>query len=156
MIDSAYHGVRGILSTYLVKGERAMVIDPGPTASIPGVVEGLEQLGVEGEALAYVAPTHIHLDHAGGAWRLLELFRDARLYVHPRGARHMIDPSRLEAAARRLFGDRVDGYGEVRGVPAERVLESEDGEVLDLGGVTVRVVWTPGHASHHQSYYIPE
>jgi len=154
MIDAEYHGVSGVLSTYLVEGEQAMVIDPGPSASIPSVIEGLKQLGVEKGSLSYAAPTHIHLDHAGGSWRLLELFPEARLYVHPRGAQHMIDPSRLEVAARRLFGDRVDGYGEIRGVLADRVVESKDGEMLDLGGVTVQVVWTPGHASHHQSFFI--
>jgi len=156
MIDAEYHGVRGVLGTYVVKGEKVMVIDPGPTASIPGVLEGLRRLGVDEDSLVYVAPTHIHLDHAGGSWRLLELFPTAKLYVHPRGAPHMVDPTRLEAASRRLFGDRVDGYGEVRGVPPDRVVESRDGEVLDLGGVAVQVIWTPGHASHHQSYFVPE
>jgi len=156
MIDAMYQGVRGVLSTYVVKGDRVLVIDPGPSASIPGVVESLEQLGVDGNSVAYLAPTHIHLDHAGGSWRMLELFPEAKLYVHPRGAQHMIDPSRLEKAARQLFGAGVDGYGEIKGIPADRVVESRDGEVLDLGVVMVQVFWTPGHASHHQSYYMPE
>ena len=156
MIDAEYQGVRGVLGTYVVRGERTAVIDPGPMASIPGIIEGLRRLGVERGSLAYVAPTHIHLDHAGGSWRLLELFPEARLYVHPRGAPHMVEPSRLEAAARQLLGDMVDSYGEIKGVPAGRVMESRDGEVLDLGGVTVQAVWTPGHSSHHQSYLVPE
>ena len=156
MIDAIYHGVRGVLSTYVVKGDQAAVVDPGPTASIPSVMKGLNELDIYGDTLAYLALTHIHLDHACGSWRLLKLFPEAKLYVHPRGSQHMIDPSRLEAAARRLFGDRVEGYGEINGVPANRVTESKDGDVLDLGGATVQVVWTPGHASHHQSYYVPE
>jgi len=156
MIDAVYHGVSGVLSTYVVKGDRAAVIDSGPSVSIPSVVKGLKQLDVDVDDLAYLAPTHIHLDHAGGSWRLLELFPEAKLYVHPRGARHMIDPSQLEAATRQLFGDRVDGYGEIKGVPPDRVVESMDCDVLDLGGSTVQVIWTPGHSSHHQSYYMPE
>jgi len=156
MIDGDYHGVHGVLGTYLVRGDQTVVIDPGPTVSIPSVVEELKRLSGDPTSLVYVAPTHIHLDHAGGSWRLLELYPDSMLYVHPRGARHMVDPSRLEAAARRLFGERVDDYGEVKGVPADRVMESKDGDVLDLGGATVQVIWTPGHASHHQSYFVPE
>ena len=157
MIDAGYHGRRGVLGTYVVKGEEVAVVDPGPTVSIDGVVKGLRDLGIDLDDVRYVAPTHIHLDHAGGSWRLLELCPGARLYVHPRGAPHMVDPSRLEAAARRLFGEHVDDYGEIRGVTEERVTVSVDGEELDLGGgLRIRVVWTPGHASHHQSYYIPD
>lgn len=156
MIDAIYHGVSGVLSTYVVKGERAVIIDPGPTASNPAVIEGLNHLDLGAEAVAYIAPTHIHLDHAGGSWKLLEQFPKAEFYIHPRGSMHMVDPSQLEAAARNLFGDRVEGYGEIQGVPANRLTESRDGDVLDLGEVSVQVVWTPGHASHHQSYYVPE
>ena len=133
-----------------------MVVDPGPTVCIPGVIRELEELDVGPGSLRYVTPTHIHLDHAGGSWRLLERHPSARLYVHPRGSRHMVNPSRLEAAARGLFGEAIDRYGEVRGVPRGRVVESVDGEELDLGGATVRVLWTPGHSTHHQSFFVPE
>ena len=156
MIDAVYHGVSSVLGTYVVKGKRAVVIDPGPTASNPAITEGLKQLGLNTGNVVYIAPTHIHLDHAGGSWRLLDLFPEAELYVHPRGSNHMVDPSKLEAAARNLFGDRVEGYGEIRGVQPSRLRESRDGDVLDLGDISVQVIWTPGHASHHQSYYVSE
>ena len=156
MIDAEYHGRNGVLGTYVVKGDRSMVIDPGPTASIPGVVEGLEELGIRHGDLAYVAATHIHLDHTGGAWKLLELFPEARLHVHPRGSQHIADPRQLESAARQFFGDRVDDYGEIRGVPPNKITESSDGEWIDLGGARVRVIWTPGHSTHHQSYCLTE
>ena len=74
IIDAEFQGSRGFLSTYVLMGDRAMVIDPGSTATITEVIEGLERLGVDGKTLAYIAPTHIHLDHAGGSWRLLEQF----------------------------------------------------------------------------------
>jgi len=154
MIDAGYHGRRGVLSTYVVKGEKTAMIDPGPTASIKGILNGLEQLNVDPEEVEYVAPTHIHLDHAGGSWKLLEHCPKAQLYVHPRGASHMVDPSRLVESARGLFGDRVNDYGEMRGIPEERIVNSADGEGLDLGGVKLITVWTSGHASHHQSYYL--
>jgi hydroxyacylglutathione hydrolase len=155
MIDADYHGRRGVLSTYVVKGEEVAVVDPGPTASVEGVLRGLEELNIDLEEVRYIAPTHIHLDHAGGSWKLLEHCLKARLYVHPRGAPHMVDPSKLVESARGLFGDRVDDYGEVRSVSSDRIVSSADGEDLDLGGTKLITVWTPGHASHHQSYYVP-
>ena len=156
MIDAGYHGRRSVLSTYVVKGEKIAIVDLGPTASIEGVIRGLEELNIDLEEVGYIAPTHIHLDHAGGSWMLLERCSNAKLYVHPRGAPHMVDPSRLVESARGLFGDRVDNYGEVRGIPEDRIVNSADGEGLDLGGAKLITVWTPGHASHHQSYYVPE
>jgi glyoxylase-like metal-dependent hydrolase (beta-lactamase superfamily II) len=156
VIDAPFLGEQGVLGTYVVKGEFYMIVDPGPTVSIPYIIQELDELGVKTESLKYVASTHIHLDHAGGSWKLLDVYPKARLLVHPRGSKHMVDPTKLEAAARSLFGDRVSSYGEVRGVSAERVVESREGEELDLGGVTVRVIWTPGHASHHQSFFVPE
>lgn len=156
LIDAEYHGRHGVLGTYLVKGEVSMVIDTGPTASIPGVLQDLQRIGVGRDELILVGATHIHLDHSGGSWRVLKLYPNSQLHVHPRGAPHMVDPSKLEAAARRFFGDGVDEYGEIRGVDEERISPSSDGEELDLDGTTVKVVWTPGHASHHQCYYVPE
>jgi len=156
LIDAPYHGRSGVLGTYLVKGERSMVVDPGPTVSIPYVTQELEDKGVSSNRLGFVAPTHIHLDHAGGSWKLMEVYPMTNLLVHPRGASHMVDPGKLEAGARQLFGDAVSGYGKIRGVPAERVIESQDDQEIDLGGVTVKVIWTPGHASHHQCYFVPE
>lgn len=133
-----------------------MVIDPGPTASIPDVLRALQEMGVGRDDLTLVGATHIHLDHSGGSWRLLELYPNSQLHVHPRGVPHMIDPSKLEAAARQFFGDGVDEYGEIRGVDEGRIRPSIDGEELELGGTLVKVIWTPGHASHHQCYYVPE
>lgn len=132
MIDAPFHGVKGVLSTYFVKGKSSIIIDPGSSASIPGTLNGINMLGVDPASIKYVAPTHIHLDHSGGSWRLLELFQNVRLFVHPRGAWHMVYPGRLEAAARRLFGGRVDSYGEIRGVPMDRVVESRSDQLLDL------------------------
>ena len=156
LIDAPYRGESGVLGTYLVKGKHSMVIDPGPMVSIPCVIQELDKNGIPPGLLKCVAPTHIHLDHAGGSWKLLKKYPEAKLLVHPRGARHMIDPTRLEAGARQLFGDQISNYGEIKGVPTEIVVESQDGRVIDLGGVTVRVTWTPGHASHHQCYHVPE
>ena len=156
LIDAPFKGRSGVLGTYLIRGERSVIVDPGPTVSISSVEESLRKLGVSREDLLYIAPTHIHLDHSGGSWRLMQTYPNTRLLVHPRGSPHMEDPRRLEAGARGLFGDAVSDYGEVRGVPRRMVDESKDGEEVDLGGGTVRVIWTPGHSSHHQCLHVPE
>ena len=151
MIDSPYHGRRGVLGTYLIRGEKSAVIDPGPTPIVQGVIEALEATGVT--HLDYILLTHIHLDHAAGCWKMLEAYPDATIHCHPRGAGHLIDPTRLLAAAGEIYGDALKEFGEVRGVPAESVSESTDGETLDLGGISLETIWTPGHSSHSQSYF---
>jgi len=156
IIDAPYQGRSGVLGTYLIRGENSVLVDSGPTVMIPHVQSSLLTLGVQDEDLRFILPTHIHLDHAAGSWKLLQAYPDARLLVHPRGSAHMVDPRRLEAGARGLFGDAVSSYGEIRGVPEEKVTESKDGEEIDLNGVTVKVIWTPGHSSHHQCLYVPE
>ena len=151
LIDSPYHGRRGVLGTYLIRGEKSAVIDPGPAPLVPGVIEALEATGVT--HLDYILLTHIHLDHAAGCWKLLEAYPEAIIHCHPRGAAHVIDPTRLLAAAEEIYGDALKEFGEVRGVLAERVVESTDGETLDLGGISLETIWTPGHSSHSQSYF---
>jgi glyoxylase-like metal-dependent hydrolase (beta-lactamase superfamily II) len=154
MIDSPYHGRTGVLSTYVIRGERSAIIDPGPAPQIPGVLEALQALGVT--RLEYILLTHIHLDHAAGCWKMLEAYPDATIHCHPRGAGHVVDPSKLLDAAREAFGESIVEYGEVRGVPRNRVVESADGEVLDLGGICLETIWSPGHSSHSQSYNEPD
>ena len=153
MIDSPYHGRRGMLGTYLIRGEKSAVIDPGSAPLVPGVIEALEAVGLT--HIDYILLTHIHIDHAGGCWKMLEAYPDATIHCHPRGAGHVIDPPSLLAAAGEIYGEALIEFGEVRGVPAERVVESTDGETLDLGGVLLETIWTPGHSSHSQSYFEP-
>ena len=87
---------------------------------------------------------------------MVEAYPNSFVYCHPRGAAHMIDPSLLKEGAQRLFGDRILEYGTISGVPRDRVMESADGEVIDLGGIVLQVLWTPGHSSHSQSYWEPD
>ncbi|RLI18980.1 hypothetical protein DRO49_01450, partial [Candidatus Bathyarchaeota archaeon] len=153
MVDAMLLGRPKALSTYIILGDdETLIIDPGPPSSSETILKAIGELGVNS---AIIAPTHIHIDHAGGSWRLMEELEDAKLYVHPRGAPHMVDPSRLIEASKRLLGKKlIELYGEVRGIEAERVVESRDGEELKLGDLRVKTIWTPGHASHHQCYYI--
>jgi len=154
VIDAPLSGAERVLATYLIEGEKTAVIDPGPTNQALGVLDALQTHGVN--ELDAVLLSHIHLDHGGGSWKMAEAFQNSFVYCHPRGAAHMVDPSKLKSRAERLFGDRVLEYGTITGVPSDRMRESTDGEVIDLGGILLQVLWTPGHSSHSQSYWEPD
>ncbi|HUV34946.1 MAG TPA: MBL fold metallo-hydrolase [Candidatus Desulfaltia sp.] len=154
IIDAPYHGRRGVLGTYLVRGEESAVIDPGPASQTGGVLEALRTLGAS--TVNVVCLTHIHLDHAAGSWMILDQNPEALAHCHPRGVQHMVDPGKIKAAAEEIFKEGIKDYGEIKGVDPDRVKASTDGESLDLGGVELRVIWTPGHTTHSQSYYEPD
>jgi len=154
MIDAPINGRTGTLGTYLVSGTKNAVIDPGPTSQTKGVMDELRKLGVAN--LNWVLATHIHLDHAGGSWLLLNEHPESVLHCHPKGAAHMVDPSKVREGAERLFGERIKEYGTIKGVPESRVQSSRDHEIIDLDGVCLKVYWTPGHSSHSQCYFEPD
>jgi glyoxylase-like metal-dependent hydrolase (beta-lactamase superfamily II) len=126
-------------------------VDVGTAYSVPALLHALDARGVAREAVEYVILTHVHLDHAGGAGQLMEALPAARLVVHPRGARHMVDPSRLWAGASEVYGEEAmrRSYGSLVPVPAARVVEAPDGFALELGGRPLVFLDTPGHARHH-------
>lgn len=141
-----------LAACYLVRErDRFAFIDAGTTLSLPRLLGVLGELGGKPEDVDFVIPTHVHLDHAGGAGALMGSCPNARMIVHPKGAAHMIDPSKLIAGAKAVYGD--DGfardYGDLHPVPKERVLAAADGETIDLAGRTLTFVHTPGHANHH-------
>ena len=118
---------------------------------MPRILGALETLGIAREAVDYVILTHVHLDHAGGAGLLMRELPHARLVVHPRGARHMIDPAKLTTATYAVYGEAKARamYGDILPVPAERVIEAPDGLTLSLAGRELLILDTPGHARHH-------
>ena len=125
-----------------------VLVDPGPTSCVENVLAALD--GWVPEALLL---THIHLDHAGASGTLARLWPDVQVYVHERGARHMLDPERLLASATRLYGDEMDRlWGAFEPVPADRLHSLQGGERLEIGGGAFEVAYTPGHAWHHVSY----
>jgi len=137
---------------YLLETDNAVaLIEVGNNASADRILKVLESRGRRREEISHVIVTHVHLDHAGGAGELMERLPGASLVVHPRGARHLIDPSRLEASARAVYGDaEYDAmYGHLKPVPEDRVLVMEDGDSLTVGGRRLHVIDTPGHAKHH-------
>ena len=135
---------------YFLAASRPAVVDTGAARSVRIWLEALAELGVPPSDIAYVIVTHIHLDHAGGAGVLLPHLPAAQVVVHRHGARHLSDPSRLVAGARRVFGDKLDTYfGLPEPVPEARLLVPEPGADLDLGGGhRLRFFDAPGHARH--------
>ena len=139
----------------LVENGHAAFIDCGTNHAVPRLLAALEQLGLGPDAVDWVIPTHVHLDHAGGAGLLMQSLPAARLLVHPRGVRHMVDPSALYEGALAVYGEQEmqRSYGRLVGVPAERVMASEDGMKIVVGGPgsarELLLLDTPGHARHH-------
>lgn len=149
--DAGY--VRPILAAIhlIVDNGRAALVDTGSNDSLPHVRAALDKAGVSPCAVDYVILTHIHLDHAGGAGTLMREFPNAKLVVHPRGSRHMAEPSKLVAGVTAVYGaeyvEKV--YGDILPIPAERIVDAHEGLTLQLGSRTLRMLDTPGHAKHH-------
>jgi len=150
-IDTGYQRPHFDAAYLMVERGRAAFIDTGTAHSVPRLLAALEAAGVARDAVDWVIPTHVHLDHAGGSGALMAALPHARLVVHPLGARHLIDPAKLIAGATAVYGaDEVQrSIGTVLPVSAERVLESADGMEIDLAGRPLRLLDTPGHARHH-------
>jgi glyoxylase-like metal-dependent hydrolase (beta-lactamase superfamily II) len=150
-IDARY--IRhGVACCYLmVEGGEVAIVETGTAHTADGISEALESLGLSADAIRYIIPTHVHLDHAGGAGVLMQRYPAAQLVIHPRGARHMIDPTQLIAGSKAVYGEKkfAQFYGELIPVPKDRVLIVEDGEKLNLNGRVLEFRHTPGHAEHH-------
>jgi glyoxylase-like metal-dependent hydrolase (beta-lactamase superfamily II) len=138
-------------SCYLIMAEKAALIETGPTPGTIHIKDALKNLGIPPEKIDYIIVTHIHLDHAGGAGTIARDLPQAKVYVHPRGARHLVDPARLAAGARTIYGDTFERlFGEILPIPGDRVNTPADGETLDLGGGRLLTFYhAAGHARHH-------
>lgn len=148
----------GFDAAYLVvTGGRGAFIDCGTHHSVPRMLAALGNAGLAPADVDWLILTHVHLDHAGGAGELIAHLPNAKLVVHPRGARHMIDPAALWAGASAVYGEAVmeRDYGRLRPVPAERVVAAADGHVVDLAGRALHCLDTPGHARHHIAIHDP-
>lgn len=150
-IDTGFERPLFDASHLLVERGRAAFVDVGTNFSVPGILAVLAHKGLAPEAVDWVVLTHVHLDHAGGAGEMMRQLPNARLVVHPRGARHMIDPAALMAGASQVYGEDVvrQTYGELLPVPRERVVEAPEGFAFELAGRPLRCIDTPGHARHH-------
>jgi len=157
LIDLKTAGYESFIAAYVLKEDKVAVVETGPTSSIPNLLAGLQEIGVQNEAVNYVMVSHIHMDHAGGAGTLLQKLPNAKLLLHKRGASHMVNPEKLWVYSRMALHEIVDLYGSIQPVPENRIIIPEDGMVINLGEhVKLQVIETLGHASHHQSFYEKE
>ncbi|HEV7913735.1 MAG TPA: MBL fold metallo-hydrolase [Albitalea sp.] len=151
VIDTGFHRPRFDASYLVVEHGRAAFVDTGTNHALPRLLAALAAAGLQPEQVDWVIATHVHLDHAGGAGLLMQQLPNARLVVHPRGERHLVDPTRLMAGARAVYGDEevARSYGEVVGIAPQRVMTTHDGMTLALAGRPLLFIDTPGHARHH-------
>ncbi|WP_290596627.1 MULTISPECIES: MBL fold metallo-hydrolase [unclassified Archaeoglobus] len=144
-------GFRKFISSWVIKdGNSGVLVDVGPSSTIPKLIESLKYLEIE--HLKYILLTHIHLDHAGGIADILKKFPEAKVVVHERGSRHLVNPSRLWEASKVALGEIAEFYGEPEGIKEEGIYVNG----LEFAGRKIEVVETPGHAAHHQSYIFGE
>jgi glyoxylase-like metal-dependent hydrolase (beta-lactamase superfamily II) len=153
VLDTQQLGMRGIIAaTALETAEGVALFDTGAESTFANIEAELQRIGARAEDVRHVFLSHIHFDHAGAAWRLAEL--GATVYVHPRGAAHLLDPTKLIDSATRIFGAEMERlWGRVAAVPRERLRVLEDRAVVRLGDLEVAAIATPGHASHHHVYH---
>lgn len=150
-IDTGFQRPRFDAAYLMVQDGRAAFIDTGTNFAVPRLLAMLEVLRMPRDAVDHVIPTHVHLDHAGGVGALMQALPAATAWVHPRGARHLVDPGALYQGALAVYGQaEMDrSYGRLVPVPADRVRTTADGGVIELAGRPIAVADTPGHARHH-------
>ena len=143
-----------MIATYLLAGDDQLtLIETGPSSCLANLRNGMQQIGFEFSDLTTILVTHIHLDHSGAAGPITRENPNAVVRVHPLGAPHLIDPSKLVASATRIYGDQMEPlWGEFCPIPEERVQSLLDGEVLKVSGRRMLAAFTPGHAQHHVAY----
>ncbi|MDG6957233.1 MAG: MBL fold metallo-hydrolase [Nitrososphaerota archaeon] len=156
LLDTYALGIPGTVGAYLLKGPKPALIDCGYATSHESVLKGLAEVGVMPSDVRYVIPTHVHLDHAGAAGRLLREMPNAEVIAHERGVPHLVDPAKLIESSTRVFGESIMAlYGRPDPVPAERVRGVGEEEHLDLGaGLSVTIIHAPGHAPHQVSVLV--
>jgi len=155
-IDTEYADLKQVASAYLIEEEgHGIVVETNTTHAIPKILSVMDNQNVSPSNLDYIIVTHVHLDHAGGAWALLESCPNAVLLAHPKTAKHLIDPSLLIKSATAVYGKEnfQKLYGEIKPIPKERVRVMDDGEFLDWKGHSFEFIYTKGHANHHFCIY---
>lgn len=131
------------------------LIDCGPETVFDSVVTAIQNLGFRPEQVRHLLLTHVHLDHAGGAWKWADEF-GTTIYCHPKGLPHLVDPAALMASATRIYGARMETlWGKVDAIPEALLIPVDDNAELRLGNRTFHVLYTPGHAEHHNAYWLP-
>ena len=155
-LDLKFQGMPQAIAVYLIRhADGAVLVECGPGSTIDALQAGLSANGLTSRDVTHVLLTHIHLDHSGSAgWLAMQ---GAKIYVHPVGAPHLLNPEKLLRSARRIYGDEMDAlWGEIIPVPASGLVSPLDGEEIRIGGLRFTPIDTPGHAEHHYSYVLED
>lgn len=153
MVELETGGLANLICSYVIKGKKPLLVEAGPTSSVPNLILGLKELQIKPEEVEYVAITHVHLDHGGGAGTLLKYLPNAKVLVHPRGMPYLVDPERLWPSSQAVLGFISKVFGKPEPVPKERIVPVTEG-TFDLGfGGRLTVLETLGHASHNLSFH---
>lgn len=154
-IDLGFLGRSNVIAAAIVQGPGGVaIVDPGPTSCLATLEQGLQTHGLRWDDVRHVMLTHIHLDHAGATGTIVRAHPHITVLVHERGAKHMVDPTKLLDSATRLYGADMDRlWGEFAAVPPANIVSLSGGEKIEAGGRAFDVAYTPGHASHHVSYF---
>lgn len=154
ILDLNFQGVPETIAAFLMETSEGLVLfESGPHSSISNLERALEARNYKLSDVKHLFLTHIHFDHAGGAWALAQ--NGTHVYVHPRGYKHLLDPERLYSSAKRIYGDAMDMlWGRMEAIPASLLHEVKDREVFNIGEYEIEALHTPGHASHHIAWKI--
>jgi glyoxylase-like metal-dependent hydrolase (beta-lactamase superfamily II) len=153
LIDLETGGFKKLIASYVLKGTKTIIVETGPSSSVSNLLSGLKELNVKVDDVAYVALSHVHLDHGGGVGTLLKFLPNAKVIVHSRGAPHLIDPEKLWLHSQKVLGHVAEIYGAPEPVPVDKIIVATEDMVFDVGNnVGLRVVETLGHAAHNLSY----
>lgn len=153
IVDLETGGLKNVICSYIIKSAEPFLMESGPTNSVPKLISGLKELNINLGDVQYVALTHVHLDHGGGAGTLLKSLPNAKVLVHPRGLSHLVDPERLWLSSQAVLGFISEIFGKPEPVPKERIVRLTEGS-FDLGdNGKFTVTEALGHASHNLSFH---
>ena len=154
LVDLETGGFKNLIASYVIKGDKTIIVETGPTSSIPTLLFALKEIGVKIQDVNYVAVSHVHLDHGGGAGTLLKALPKAKVIVHPKGAPHLLNPEKLWAQSQKVLGSMAKVYGAPEPVPENRMITAEEGEIFGNGKkIQLKVVEALGHAAHNLSFH---
>ncbi len=152
IVDTLSYVEKGTIGAYVLDFEKIAIIDPGTAKGAKILLEELEKAGMK-DRVEFIAPTHIHIDHGGGAATLAKAL-NAKVIVHPKGAKHVVNPEKLWKASQQVLGSLAETYGKPEPLEEEKVIVAEDGQEFDLGSDTLIAYHAPGHAPHMLVYYL--
>ncbi len=154
LVDLETGGFKNLIASYVIKGDKAIIVESGPTSSIPTLLLAVKEIGVKIQDVAYIAISHVHLDHGGGVGNLLKALPNAKVIVHPRGAPHLINPEKLWAQSQKVLGSMAEVYGAPEPVPKNRIITAEEGQIFGADNkIRLKVVEALGHAAHNLSFH---